>query len=96
MLLTRFSSLSPVDWVTNPSTESEGTEFVLGEIWGLLCHLALGTSLQLGVSWLGLANFYLKCGGNFQNISEVSLYDDQVELSDLLLKFRRQGFQYDI
>ena len=76
--------------------ESEGTEFVLEEIWGLFCHLAIGTSLQLGVSWLGLADFYLQCGGNFQNIGEASIHYDQVELSDLLLEFGRQGFQYDI
>ena len=81
---------------TNPSTESEGTEFVLGEIWGLLCHRALGTFLQLDVSWLGLVDLFLKCGGNFQNISEASIHYDQFELSDLLLEFGRQGFQYDI
>ena len=58
--------------------------------------MALGMFLQIGVSWLGLADLFLQCGGNFQNISEASIHYDQVELSDLLLEFGRQGFQYDI
>ena len=56
----------------------------------------LGTFLQIGVIGLGLADLFLKCGGNFQNISKASIHYDQVELSDLLLEFGRQGFQYDI
>ena len=46
--------------------------------------------------WMDFADLFLEGRSNFHDISKTSTNYDQVELSNLLLKFRRHGFQYDI